>query len=154
VVKIPGRKPLYIKHLVIDYNGTLAVDGKPKEGVKQLLEVLGLNFSIHVVTSDTYGTAADECSKLPVKIHCLKGNNHAEQKERYVISLGADSVAAIGNGENDVLMLQKAALGITVIEEEGCSSRAVLASDIIVRSIYDALKLFVNLKRIAATLRR
>ena len=34
VIEIPGREPLKINHVVLDYNGTAAVDGMLLKGVK------------------------------------------------------------------------------------------------------------------------
>ena len=42
-VSIPGWGDLDIEYMVIDYNGTVAVDGKPKDGVKELLEKISLH---------------------------------------------------------------------------------------------------------------
>ena len=35
VIEIPGREPLKINHVVLDYNGTAAVDGMLLKGVKE-----------------------------------------------------------------------------------------------------------------------
>lgn len=47
-IEIPGRKPLHIAHVVLDYNGTIAVDGILLEGVGERIARLQ-NLS---VTSD------------------------------------------------------------------------------------------------------
>ena len=39
-IEIPGRETLELKHLVCDYNGTLALDGKLLSGLPTLLETL------------------------------------------------------------------------------------------------------------------
>lgn len=59
-INIPGFGNLQLAHLVSDYNGTLAVDGKPLPGVSEALEALSSDIQIHVVTADTFGLAADE----------------------------------------------------------------------------------------------
>ena len=35
-IHIPGREPLFIENVVMDYNGTLAVDGILPESVKEI----------------------------------------------------------------------------------------------------------------------
>ena len=54
---IPGFGRLRLEHLVLDYNGTLAVDGRPLPGVKARLKRLARSLRIHVVTADTFGKA-------------------------------------------------------------------------------------------------
>jgi len=71
----------------------------------------------------------------------------------YLAQLSKEHTAAIGNGYNDIYMLDEAALGIAVIGSEGCSVRALEKADIVTNAINDALDLLLNPKRIVATLR-
>ena len=64
-----------------------------------------------------------------------------------------DKVVAIGNGNNDALMLKAAKLGIAVCLKEGCSRRAIEAAQIFVTSPVDAVDLLLSPKRLIATLR-
>jgi soluble P-type ATPase len=57
-VDIPGYKRLRVRHLVLDYNGTLALDGRLLPGVAEALRRLHRTLEIHVLTADTFGTAA------------------------------------------------------------------------------------------------
>ncbi|HKJ46485.1 MAG TPA: hypothetical protein VJ991_11715, partial [Balneolales bacterium] len=58
-----------------------------------------------------------------------------------------------GNGRNDRLMLDEAAVGIAVIQKEGASFQSLQAADVICTNIIDALELLVYPKRLTATLR-
>jgi len=60
----------------------------------------------------------------------------------------------IGNGNNDCSMLEKSELGILVIGKEGASTKALLKSNLVVTDIKDAINLFLNEKRLIATLRK
>ena len=53
---IPGWNHFVLEHLVLDLNGTLAVDGDLLEGVAERLEKLRAQLEIHLVTADTHGT--------------------------------------------------------------------------------------------------
>ena len=53
-VDIPGYGKLELNHLVLDYNGTLAVDGMLLPGVKAALNALAGSMTVHVVTADTF----------------------------------------------------------------------------------------------------
>jgi soluble P-type ATPase len=48
-VTIPGYKTLQFKHLVLDYNGTLAVDGELLPGVKEALKGLSEELQVHIM---------------------------------------------------------------------------------------------------------
>ncbi len=77
-----------------------------------------------------------------------------ERKLEYVRALDANRVVAIGNGRNDRAMIEAAALGIAVIQVEGAAVETLLAADIAVSSVLDALDLLASPLRLAATLRR
>ena len=50
-VNIPGFGDLALEHLVLDYNGTLALDGKLLPGVTEVLGALEKELAIHIVTN-------------------------------------------------------------------------------------------------------
>jgi P-type E1-E2 ATPase len=84
----------------------------------------------------------------------VPGEDEAKQKARYVNELGANHVIAIGNGANDALMLEAAAIGIVVLGSEGTSADALRTADIVATTPLVALDLVLNPKRLVATLRR
>jgi P-type E1-E2 ATPase len=150
---IPGFGKLALAHLVLDFNGTLAVDGRLLPGVADVLRDLASSLRIHVVTGDTFGLARAELAGLPVEILVIAPERQAEAKVRYVTELGADAVVAIGNGRNDRGMLHAAALGVALIQREGGAAETLASADLVSTSILDALNLLRNPKRVAATLR-
>ena len=152
-IDIPSFGTLDIRHIVCDYNGTIARDGKLLPEVKPLFESLCENYTIHVITADTFGSVAQQLKGYDVTIDILSSDNHASEKRSYIESLGAETCAAVGNGNNDLQMLESAALGIALIGFEGCSSRTLLKSDIVCKDIKEALELFIHPKRLVATLR-
>jgi soluble P-type ATPase len=154
VIDIPGYKRIEAEHLLLDYNGTLAIDGKLIAGVKELLEVLSKQLSIHILTADTFGTVKNEITGLTHTLEILTPGLQDQQKEKYVLSLGNNNVIAIGNGQNDMLMLRQAVLSIIILQQEGLFSRLFSYSDITCFSILDALNLLLNPLRIIATLRK
>lgn len=153
-IKIPGSEQLTLKYLLLDLNGTLGKDGVLLPGVAERLKILSDTFDIYVLTADTHGTAQKALSSLPVKVHRLTSESGMVEKLQFMQSLGEDICVAIGNGRNDVLMLKSSALGICVIGGEGTAIEAVQNSHLIVNDINNALDLFLNPKRLIATLRR
>ena len=153
-ISIPGRNELDIENLLLDYNGTIALDGRLIEGVRERLKVINnLGIDIYVLTADTYGNVVKECEGLPIEVKVFNDNEARFAKERIVELLGGSLCASIGNGFNDGLMFRKSALSVIVMGNEGCSAEAMGNADIMCKSIEDALDLFVNEKRIIATLR-
>lgn len=153
ILHIPGWKKLEISYLVFDYNGTLAIDGKLLPEMSQKLKQLAGLFEIHVVTADTFGMAAEQLKDLPCRLKILPVENQAEAKRNYVETLGAAQTAAIGNGRNDRLMLETAALGIALVQAEGAAVATVNNADVVCTRATDALDLFLHPKRLTATLR-
>jgi P-type E1-E2 ATPase len=153
-IDIPGCGRFELRHCVSDFSGTLSVDGHLLAGVRERLGQLAGQLDVHVLTSDTHGRARQAFEGVAGTLHVLQGERHELQKQQYVTRLGAGGVVAIGNGNNDVSMLQAARLGIAVCETEGCSSAALGAAAVLVRSPLDALDLLLHPKRLIATLRR
>ena len=152
-IDIPGFGLVKLGHLVSDYTGTLSVDGRLLTGVKERLNALADFISIHVLTADTFGKAKSEMEGIRCEIYILEGERHDIQKEEYVMTLGPESVIALGNGNNDRKMLKVARVGVAVCLPEGCAIDAVTSADILVTSAVDALDLLLNPKRCKATLR-
>jgi len=152
-IDIPDFGKLYLSHLILDYNGTMACDGKLLPGVKEKIEQLADKLIVHVITADTFGFVKTQLTELPCKIVILTEGNQDIQKMEYVESLGVESCISIGNGRNDGKMLKVSVLGIAVILEEGASTETLLSSDIVTSDINSALNLLLNPLRLKATLR-
>jgi len=152
-IKIPGQETIHAKHLVLDYNGTLAIDGMLIPGVKEKLNLLANQISIHVITADTFGKAAESLQEIKCTCIVPKAENMKEKKLQFITELGAENTIAIGNGFNDALMLENATIGIALIQKEGASLKTILNADIICTDINDALELLLNPMRVTATLR-
>ncbi len=141
---IPAFGRLEITDAVCDYNGTLAADGRLLDGVDARIQRLSSELRVHVVTADTFGSAASELQRLPCALVILHAGNQAEAKRDFVQGLGATHVVAIGNGRNDRMMLDAAALGIAVCGPEGAAAEALQAADVVVGRLVDALDLLLH----------
>jgi soluble P-type ATPase len=152
-VDIPGYKTLQLKHLVLDLNGTLAVDGVLVPGVGTCLQKLARDLKIYVVTADTFGQAHLLFEDLPCEVSVLAPGDQDLAKLEFVQKLGPEAAVCIGNGRNDKLMLKEAALGIAVILAEGGAVEALISADVACTGIVSALELLTNPLRLIATLR-
>jgi len=153
-LNLPGRGIIKLNHLVCDVNGTIAVDGRLLEGVVRNLNALRDRLEIHLVTANTHGQQIQIDHQLSVKAQILTPGDEANQKAAFVEQLGADTVAALGQGANDAEMLRKAALGICVLSREGTAVETLLAADLVVPDIISGLELLEKPLRLIATLRK
>jgi soluble P-type ATPase len=67
-IDIPGYKRILAQHLVIDFNGTLAIDGKLIEGTASLLKRLADNLTLHILTADTFDSARFEVHNINCRL--------------------------------------------------------------------------------------
>ncbi len=150
---IPGFQIVRAEALVLDYNGTIALDGALIPGVREMLNTLAADLEVHVVTADTFGRARAELEGVQCRLAVLEPGDQDARKGRYVAELGAEKTIAIGNGRNDSIMLRDAAIGILVMQGEGASARSLVNSDIVCSSVIDAFEIILNPLRVIATLR-
>jgi P-type E1-E2 ATPase len=153
-LKIPGRGIIQLEHLVTDVNGTLAIDGQLIDGVRKALLNLQDRLQIHLLTADTHGRQAQIDQRLGMTAVRIQPGSESESKASYVKGLGADTVAAIGQGANDAGMLAAATIGICVLSAEGAALQSLNAADLVAPDILSALDLFERPLRIVASLRR
>lgn len=152
-IDVPGQDRLALAHLVLDYNGTLALDGKPLDGVRERLDALSAALDVHVITADTFGSVAQQLQGFKVNLHLLSAGQQDVQKADYVRQLGEQSVVAMGNGRNDAAMLASARLGIALLQTEGAAWPTLQAADMVFGDINHALDALANPKRLIASLR-
>lgn len=153
-INIPGRGTLEVANLVLDLNGTIALDGEVLPGVAERLAVLATRLTVHLVTADTQGQAAQSAERLGLRLVRIVPGDEAGQKLNLVAQLGPATTVAIGNGANDAGMLAAAGLGIAVLGQEGLATVALQAAGVVVGRIEDALDLLLRPRRLIATLRR
>src|SRR2546423_15001945 len=126
-VAIPGRDPLTLPHLVLDLNGTLAVDGHVVAGVAERLAALRAHLQLHLLTAGTHGHVEE--SALALGLQPLAIGTGTEKRD-YVRALGPANVPAMGNGATDVLMLQQAGPAIAVPGPEGPCVQALAPANV------------------------
>ncbi|GAA0177158.1 HAD hydrolase family protein [Clostridium sediminicola] len=153
-INIPGRGIIKIKNLLLDYNGTIACDGKVIPSVKEKIEAINRKgIRVHLVTADTNGTARNQCANMPIKIQIFDNSNAAKNKREIVEKLGVENCICIGNGFNDGQMFEACSISIIVIGVEGCSAKSLMKADIVCNKIEDAFDLILKPSRMIPTLR-
>jgi P-type E1-E2 ATPase len=152
-MNIPFFGLLRLQYLVLDVNGTIALDGQLLPGVSERIGRLNAMLEPSLVSADTQGTLSILADSLKIKAKRLDPGNESIQKAEWVESLGPARVVAIGNGANDAEMLRRAALGIAIMGNEGLSTKSLDAADVLAPSIETALDLLLLPRRLMATLR-
>ncbi len=153
-LNIPGRGTIQLLHLVSDVNGTLALDGHLIPGVSEILLALTDRLKVHLLTADTHGRQQAIDEQLGMKAVRIAAGGESAAKADYVDALGAEGVVAIGQGENDAGMLDRAAIGIAVMSKEGVSLSALKQAAVLAPDILSALSLLEHPLRLVATLRQ
>lgn len=152
-IDIPAFGNLTLKNIVFDFNGTLAIDGKLIAAITKHILLLSEKLDIFVITADTFGSVEKELAKLPVTLKIIPAYNQTEYKKNFIIELGKTNTIAVGNGNNDSLMLQEAKLGIAVLQKEGLSANTLKNADLLCGNILDVFELLQNPQRLVASLR-
>ena len=153
LLNIPGREEIDVTHVILDFNGTIAVDGQLIKGVADKINTLSHLLNFVIVTADTYGTVEKELGDVNCDIVNLSNSVKFNSKLDVLISLGKEQTMCVGNGFNDRIVLKECVLGVAVLQAEGLSTQALIASDFVCNSILDVFACFENTNRIKATLR-
>lgn len=153
-ISIPGFGDIQLQYALIDYNGTLAVDGKLINGLAESLNALSQMLEVHIITGDGLGTAKAELAKINCKLTITPAEHQGLTKQTYLHhQLNPQETVAIGNGQNDSFILKESVLGIAILGEEGICTNAISAANLVVPTIFHAFELLHKPHRLRATLR-
>lgn len=155
-LEIQGWGKLSLKNLSLDFNGTLALDGKVDDRVASLCRgvISRYHLKSYIVTAATNPVPKEILELFRAELIVIKQGNEAWQKLNILVELGAENTVAAGNGANDKLMLSAAALGVAVFDGEGAVPETLNSADIVVKNAIELFELFLYPKRIIGTLRR
>lgn len=151
-IDIPGRESLTVSHVVLDYNGTIAEDGRLINGLAERITKLKEHVQLYILTADTYGTVTQQCKGLGIEVKTFPTSGAGRFKKKIVEELEG-GVCCLGNGFNDIPMLDCADLSIAVLDREGMCAELLSHADVLVSSPLDGLDLLLKPSRLIATLR-
>lgn len=153
-IEIPNYGEFKIENLAFDFNGTLAAGGKVPEKVIKKLNSLTTNFKVYILTADTFGTVREMVNELDIEVAIIEKGDGTNFKRDFIQKIGNNETIAIGNGNNDRLMLEEAAIGIALIGNEGAAIKTILNSDLVLNNIFDVFQLLEEPERLIASLRK
>ena len=79
-VDIPGFGNTKLENLILDYSGTLSVDGVLIKGVKDHLDKLCDKLEIHILTADTHGKVESQVRNINCKLNIISGETRICRK--------------------------------------------------------------------------
>lgn len=152
-LNIPGKEEIVIENILLDFNGTIALDGVLLSGVSALINKLAKQLQLYVVTADTNQNVEKALAGMPCHLINLSCSPNYSDKLSLLNELGPEKTVSIGNGANDYEVLNAAIIGIAILQNEGLSFNALKGADMVCLSILDALNCVLKPNRLVATLR-
>jgi soluble P-type ATPase len=106
----PGQEPLGIEYILIDFEGTLAVDRRVDPKAKDKMNLLSRRTKLYVLAQGQDQVAEEVLKKVKAEIVHLKEGESSQGKLNLLNELGAQRTVAIGNGLTMSPWLKKPAL--------------------------------------------
>ena len=162
----PGQSNLGIESILLDFDGTLAMDRRVHPKAKDKINLLSKRTNIYIFVNPPTppfnkggkgGILAKELieerlRKVKAEIIYLTVGDSSRRKLDLLRQLGPSRCVAIGNGADDAAMVEEAGIGICVIGEEGVSGEGIKNADLVFADILDALDFLLKPLRQKATL--
>ena len=130
------------------------MDGRVHPKAKDKVNLLSKRATIYILTKSNREKVEETLKKMKVEILYLTEGDSSQQKLNVLQRLGSHQTAVIGNGLDDVRIMEQAGLGICVIGKEGSSAEAMAKADLVVNNVLDALDFLLKPLRQRATLSR
>ena len=150
----PGQASLEIDFILIDFDGTLASDGRVHPKAKDKVNLLSKRTKIYILAGDDKQNVEAALRRTKAEIVYLREGERAQAKLELLRRLGGSRTVAIGNGIDDVSMIEEAGLGISVLSKEGTAAPAFGKAGLVFRDVLDALDFLLKPLRQKATLGR
>ncbi len=151
-IKRPCQDDLEIEFILIDFEGTLASDRRVHPKVKDKINLLAKRAQIYILAKSEREWVEESLKRVKATILYFKEGESSHQKLDLLHQLGSIRTVAIGNGKDDVSILEEAGLSISVLGKEGTFSEAMKKADIVFINILDALDFLLKPLRQKATL--
>jgi len=151
-IERPGQSNLEVDFILIDFEGTLASDRRVHPKAKDKINLLSKRTKIYILAKEEKECVEEALKKVKAEIIYLMEGKSSQQKLDWLHQLGATRTVAIGNGIDDIPMIEEAGFSICIMSKEGTSSEAMKKSDAVFINIFDALDFLLKPIRQKATL--
>ena len=150
----PGQEPLEVDFILVDFDGTLASDGRVHPKAKDKLNLLGKRARIHILAKGERERVEEVLTKVRAEVVYIAEGEASQAKSDLLRQLGRGRTVAIGNGVEDASMIEEAGLGICILGKEGTAASTLARADLAFTSILDALDFLLKPLRQKGTLGR
>jgi soluble P-type ATPase len=151
-IQRPGQSPIEIEYLLIDYEGTLASDGRVHPKSKDKINLLAKRISVYILAKSEQEKVEERLRKVKAEILFFTEGEASGEKLDFLRRLDPEKTVAIGNGVDDAPMLEEAGFSICVIGKEGTSVETLNRADMVVTDILSGLDFLLKPLRQKATL--
>ena len=151
-IQRPGQPSIDIEYLLIDYEGTLASDGRVHPKAKDKINLLSKRVKIYILVKSEKERVEETLRRVKADLFYVTEGEASKQKLDLMLNLGAPRTVVIGNGVDDLPIMEEAGLCLCVIGKEGTSSEIIERADIVFIHILDALDFLLKPLRQKATL--
>ena len=148
----PGQANLEIEFILIDFEGTLAQDRRVHPKAKDKINLLSKRAKIYILTKEEKNLVEEALKRVKAEIVSFMEGEASQKKLDFLRQLGATRTVVIGNGADDVPMIEEAGLGICVLSKEGTFTEAMKRADLVFINILDAFDFLLKPLRQKATL--
>ena len=148
----PGHEPLEIDFILVDFDGTLASDGRVHPKAKDKLNLLAKRARIYILAKEEKERVEEILKRVKAEVVYIAEGGACQAKSDLVRRIGASRTVAIGNGMEDASMIEEAGLGICMLGKEGTATSSLQKADLVFTSILDALDFLLKPLRQKGTL--
>ena len=139
LIQRPGQSPLEIELVLLNFEGTLATDRRVHPKAKDKLNLLSKRCKIYILAKGEQEAIREILKKVKAEVIYLTEGEVSQGKLDLLRQVGAARTVAIGNGVDDVAMIEEAGLGICIIGVQGTSAEAIKKADVVFTDILYAL---------------
>jgi soluble P-type ATPase len=151
-IQRPGRNPLEIEFILLNFEGTLATDRRVHPKAKDKLNLLAKRSRVYILAKGEQEATGEILKKVKAEVIYLTEGEASQGKLDLLRQVGAARTVAIGNGVDDAAMIEEAGLGICIIGQEGTSAEVVRKADVVFTDILDAFDFLLKPMRHKAAL--
>jgi soluble P-type ATPase len=152
ILQRPGQEPLEIEFIMLNFEGSLATDQRVHPKAKDKINLLSKRAKIFVFTTGEKARVSEVLRNVKAEVIYLKEGEASRGKLDLLQHLGPHRAVAIGNGMNDMEMIEHSGLGIGVMSREGTLAEVIGKADLVFMTILDALDFLLKPLRQKAVL--
>lgn len=149
-----GQEPLEIDYLMIDFEGTLASDGRVHPKAKDKINLLSKRTKVYILAKGENEKVQETLRRVKAELLFVNEEESSLKKLEFLLNLVPSRTVVIGNGMDDVRVMKEAGLSIAIIGKEGVSGELIQTADLLFTNMIDALDFLLKPLRQKATLGR